>query len=159
MDKKGSRGVRILAWLLIILNALNILLSLDISKFFDIYKTFSKGAVIAIILYTLLSTILGVISGFGILKLKETMRRLAVIVNSLDVLLGIPLLFLSWDSYKQFAYSLAVAQAESGHNILSISALSDVTFKTIIVISLIYFVLSLLTVFFFTRPKVKEQFK
>ena len=159
MEKKRSRGVTIFAWLSIIVNIFTLLTSLNFNTYFEMYKSFDKSIVMGIILISLFSIIVGIVAGFGILKLKEMMRKIVVVINSFDVLFGILLLLLSIDSFKQYAYSLAVAQVGTKGNVLGIDTLTNIGFYTMIFVSLFYIAISLLFIFFFTRPKVKEQFK
>lgn len=159
MERKRSRGVTVFAWLLIAVNALTFPSFLNFSEVFSLYDTFDKSIVMAIILYSLFSITAGIIAGFGILKLKEMMRKAAVVINLLDVVFGAPLLFVSTNSFRQYAYSTAVAQSGTRGSILSVDTLADIVFYTALFASLFYIAMSLLVVFFFTRPKVKEQFK
>lgn len=158
MEKRRSKGVTIFAWSLIILNIFTLLLSLNFKIFFNLYRSFNKTIVIGIILYSLFSMVVGIASGFGILKLKEIMRKIAIAINSLDVLFSIPLFLSSVDNLRQYSYLTAVAQAGKT-TILSIDVMTNIFFYSAIFASLFYIFLSLLLIFFFTRPNVKEQFK
>src|SRR4030042_2202047 len=107
METKRTKGITIFAWLLIILNIFTLSMSLNFKNTFDLYKSFNKIIIIAIILYGLFSTIIGIISGFGILRLKEIMRKIAVAINALDVLFTIIIIFISSHEILKFSYSLA----------------------------------------------------
>jgi len=159
MEKKRSVGVTIFAWLLIIINGFNLPHSFDFHTSFELHKSLNKGVIITIISYTLLSAVIGFISGIGILKLKEMMRRLAVAINSLDIVFGILVLFLSANDIRQYAHSVALAQATNKPTILSVDTLTNVGFYAAMSWYVFCIGLSLLLIFFFTRPKVKEQFK
>jgi hypothetical protein len=158
MEKKKSRWVAIFAWLLIGLNVITLLQSYNFQIYFDLYKSFDRCAVAAIIFYTVVSAIIGVVAGFGILKLKEIMRKAAVLINALDVLFNVPLFFISADKIRQYSYSIAVAMTEKTPTPLSVDTLTNVGFYSALFTNLLYTVLSLLIIFFFTRPRVREQF-
>ncbi|MDD5679864.1 MAG: hypothetical protein PHI59_01305 [Candidatus Omnitrophica bacterium] len=159
MEKKRSRGVTIFAWLLIGLNVITLLQSYNFKIYFDLYKSFDRSAVVAIILYTVLSAVIGIAAGFGILKLKEIMRKAAVLINALDVLFNVPLFFISADEIRRYSYSVAVAMAEKTPTSLNIDMLTNVGFYSAAFTNFFYTVLSLLLIFFLTRTKVKEQFQ
>ena len=156
---KRSKGVTIFAWLLIIINAFNLLNSFNFQTSFELHKSFNKGIVVAIILYGLLSSLIGFISGVGILRLKEIMRKLAVTINSLDVIIGIPMFFLTANDIRQYAHSAALAQLANKPTDLSVDTLTNVGLYAAASWYVFCIVLSLLLIFFLTRPKVKEQFK
>lgn len=160
MEKKRSKGITIFAWLLIILNIFTLLASLNFKIYFDLYKSFNKIFVIAIILYGLFSTIIGIISGFGILKLKEIMRKIAVAINVSDVLFTIILFFISLNEIWKFSYSVAASQLVGKSKMyLNVDTLAAIGFYSTMFVYVLYVGLSLLLIFFFNHPKVKEQFK
>lgn len=95
MEKnKPSRGVVIFGWIMIIINILVFLTVFNYKSSFDAYKSFPKNLIIAIVVYTIFSAIIGIIAGIGILKLKELMRKIVIFINSLDVLVSVPVFFL-----------------------------------------------------------------
>mgnify|MGYP001575158177 CR=1 FL=1 len=159
MEKKRSKGVTIFAWLMIILNTFMLLSFFDVKTMFECYKSFSKNFVIAIISYSILSALIGILVGFGLLKLKDTMRRIGIAINSMDLLLGIPLFFISLNDLKQYSYSVAVSETVKKSINLNIDTFANFVFYIGVFIIGIIFGLGLLFIFFFTRPKVKEQFK
>lgn len=159
MDKKRSRGVTIFAWLLIILNAFALSNAFNFRISFELYKSFSKEAVIAVILYSMFSPVLGIICGFGILELKEVMRKAMVAINSLDILVSILVFSLSINDIREYAVSIVAGVTEKYPSPISIDALVNIGFSSVICVYLFYILLSLLVIFFFTRPKVKEQFR
>ena len=160
METKRPKGITIFAWLLIILNIFTLLLSLNFKNTFDLYKSFNKIIIIAIILYGLFSTIIGIISGFGILRLKEIMRKIAVAISALDVLFTIIIIFMSSNEILKFSYSLAGSQLVGKSNMYyDADMVSAIGFYSMIFVYVLSAGLSLLFIFFFTRPKVIEQFK
>jgi hypothetical protein len=160
MGKKRSKGVTVFAWLLIVLNFLGLLAFLDFKSIFDLYKSFNKIFAITVISYGLFSTTIGIISGYGILKLKEIMRKIAVAINALDVISTIILLFITSNAIWNYSYSFAESQlAGKGKMHLNVDTAAAVGFYSAIFVNVLFIGLSLLNIFFFTRPKVKEQFK
>lgn len=155
-----SKGVTILAWSMIIVNIFLLLAAFDFNKIAECYRSFGQSLIVVIIVYSVLSALIGIVAGFGILKLKEIMRKTAVIINSLDVVIGITLLFVSINDLKQYCYSVVVTgYDETLANIISLNTLVNLTFYITISVYLFFMALSLLYIFFFSRPKVKEQFK
>lgn len=159
MGTKRSKGVTIFGWLLIIINGFALLHAFNFQTSFELHKSFNKSIVVAIISYGLLSTVIGFITGIGILKLKEMMRRLAIAINSLDIIFGIPLYFLSANDIRQYAHSAALAQIANKPTVVNVDTLANVGFYAVVSWFIFCIILSLLLIFFLTRPKVKEQFK
>lgn len=159
MEKKISRGVKIFAWLGIILNIVTFLSSLDCKTFFGCFKSFNKNFIFLIILYSILSSIIGIISSIGLLRLKEIMRKVGIVINSLDLIFGVPLFFLSLKDIKQYSYVTAASEITKGTIKLDVNSFSNSIFYLIIYVSCAMFGLSLFFIFFFTRPKIREQFK
>lgn len=159
MEKKRSKGVTILAWLMIIVNAYAFASSLNFRKnFFDVYISLPRGVNISIIAYCLLSAAIGVIAGFGILQLKEKMRKLGVAINAIDVLAGLGILSLTINDIRQYVYTIAASAAVTDPKV-PVYALASATFYVTILLMMLAYGFNLLLIFFFTRPKVKEQFK
>ncbi|MFH1889110.1 MAG: hypothetical protein ABH806_03360 [Candidatus Omnitrophota bacterium] len=159
MEKKRSKGVLIFAWLMIIVNAYALLSSLNFQRnFFDIYLSFPKGLNIVLIAYSILASVIGVIAGFGILKLKEIMRRISVVINGVDILVGLPVLLFSLNDIREYTYSVAASLAATDP-MMPVYTLASVSFYTTVLLIMFSYCFNLLLIFFFTRPKVKEQFK
>ncbi|MDD5195194.1 MAG: hypothetical protein PHQ96_05960 [Candidatus Omnitrophica bacterium] len=160
MDKKNrSRGVTILGWLMILINILLLLGALDAKSFFNFYNFFQNNLVIALYSYSLISAILGAIAGIGVLKLKESMRKLALFINYLDVLEGIPFFFFSIKGLQQSCYKLALSGTHRITSQGTINLVANITFYMTAIFIWLIIGLSILNIYFFTRPKVKEQFK
>lgn len=159
MERKRSKGVTILAWLMIIVNAYAFFSSLNFQRnFFDVYRSLPRGLNISLIAYCLLSAAIGVAAGFGILKLKEMMRRVSVAINAIDVLVGLAILPLTLNDIREYVYSVAASAAGTDPTV-PVYALAKASFYLTILLMMITYAFNLLLIFFFTRPKVKEQFK
>jgi len=189
MERKRSMGVTTFGVLIIATCLLSLVLAFNPKPYFEIYiKPYGVALYISLIVFTLLELILG----FNILKLKEWARRYIVIFNIiyLGLLFVTPLMenpnfYLSQEQrfkQRQQQYTpeqkrrieeanvkskeriskyppeqqerLRQMQSEVQENIPII--IMRVTKLFLYGISLLWY--SLL-IFFFTRPKVKEQFK
>ena len=87
------------------------------------------------------------------------MRRIGVTINSLDVLFGIPVYFLSINDIKQYIYTITASEVLKSTVPLDVDALANIGFYFIVFLIWIFIGLSVLFIYFFTRLKVKEQFK
>ena len=159
MEKKRSVGITIFAWLIIVLGIIFFLSSLDFKTHMKIYQSFPKNLNVGLIVYGILSSLISIIAGIGLLQLKEVMRKVVVGINLLDVLISIPVLFFSINSLKQFAYNEAVKQVAETNSQVNVDILANISFYFIISFGIFFIVLSLLVIYFFTRPKVKEMFR
>ena len=155
MEKKRSIGVTIFAWLIIIVSGLLLLGSFDFKAHTKLFQSFPKNLNICLFAYGIASLAIGVIAGIGLIRLKEIMRKVIVGINLLDVLSGIPVLLFSLNDIKQYAYRAA---AETNSQV-SIDVLANIAFYIIICFAIFTIAFSMLIIYFFTRPKVKEQFK
>ena len=159
MDGERSTGITVFGWLLVVLGVLMFFSTLDIRSQFEVYRSFPRGATIGLIVYGAISSIISVIAGRGVLKLKEVMRKVAVGINIVDLAIGIPVFPLSLPGLRRYAYEVLNRDpAVSGLNI-DINILATCAFYFAVIISLALFVFSVLVIYFFTRPEVKEQFK
>ena len=159
MEKKISKGVKIFAWLMIVLNIIMFLSALDYKTFFDCFRSFDKNFIILMIVYSILASIIGIIAGIGLLRLNEAMRKIGIVINSLDFLFGVPLFYFALRDIKQYSYAIVLSQGLEEIIKSDINSFANVIFYSIVFISYVTFGLNLLLIFFFTRPKVKEQFK
>lgn len=159
MEKRRSKGVTIFAWLMIIVNALMLLVSLDFKSQFAMLQSFSKNFVAATISYALASSLIGVIAGIGLLRLKEIMRKLGVLINIFDLLVGIPLFFLLLGATRQYISRMISVELAASSFRVDAGVVINIIFYSAIFWSFACFALSFLFIFFLTRPKVKEQFR
>ncbi len=158
MADKRSRGVTIFAWSIIIINILGLLHSFNFKSTASLHKSFNIIIVALIIAYTILSELIGIISGVGILKLKDSMRKLAIWINSLDIVFCVMLFIFSIKDFKDYAYSIAAAEVAKNPTPVSVDTLAGVGFYSVAFLFAIYLLINLLFIFFLTRPKVKGQF-
>jgi hypothetical protein len=154
-----NKGIKIFAWLLIILNIFIFLLSLNFKSYFDCLRSFHKNFIIGVISYSILSSVAGIIVGLGLLRLKNVMRKIGIGINSLDLLLGILLFFISLSDVRQYSYTIAVSELAKRPIRTDVYTLANIIFYITVFANWIVLAINLLFVVFFTRPGVKQQFK
>lgn len=159
MERKRSRGVTIFAWLMIILNIIVLLSSFDFKTMFECFKSFPRLLIWGMVFYGIISSLLGIFSGFGLLRLKDLARQIGIVINSIDLLFGLPVFFFSLNDIMQYSYNSAVSTIAKSPTGLDINMVTNSIFYSIIFMSWVLFILSLSFIYFFTRPKIKEQFK
>ncbi len=155
---KRSKGVLLFAWLMIVINVFTFLSALDIQSFFVYYASFPLAAVCFIIGYSFFSSAVGIIAGMGLLKLKETARKICVFINVADLLVGVPAFILSFGTVRTYVYTMTASQMPTGAPALDVKMVATAAFDFIIAMNVAVFVLSGIFILFFTRRKVKEQF-
>lgn len=159
MGKKRSKGVTIFAWLMIITNAYALLSSFKFkANFFDVYRSLPVAFNVTLIAYSIISAAIAVIAGTGILKLKEKMRVLGVAINAIDLFFGLAVLSVTLNDIREYTYSIAASVSATDPSI-PVYALASASFYATVLLMLFAYGFNLLLIFFFTRPKVKEQFK
>jgi len=159
MERKRSRGVTIFAWFWIVLNAYTFIISLDFHSFQGPFGFLPHTFVMVVAIHSLLSSFIGFVVGIGLLKLKEIMRKTGIVVNSVDLLVGIILFFLSFNGWKQYSYEKAASALAKTSAQVNIDLFAGIGFYLIISLYLAFTLLNVLFIYFFTRPKVKEQFR
>ncbi len=85
-----------------------------------------------------------------LITMKGTRNLTLIIIGALVLILGV------WGCN---GYNGLVKQDEKVKNIFSIDTLTNIGFYTGILTALSFIALSLLFIFFFSNPKIKEQFK
>lgn len=158
-NKKCSTGVAVFGWLMIIINAFLLLAALNIKGFFEAYKFLHKNFVIALYTYSIISAVTAIVAGIGILKLKEILRKIGVFINSLDVLQGIPLFFFTVKGLKEYFYTETISAMPPEVPQSATTMVANISFYFTVILIWGLIGLSILFIYFFTRPKVKEQFK
>ncbi|MDD5020396.1 MAG: hypothetical protein PHH75_05955 [Candidatus Omnitrophica bacterium] len=158
MDKKRSKGVTIFAWLMIVLNISFFLSSTDIRFYDACFRQFPKNVVFFIVTYSMVSALIGMMAGIGLLKLRPAARKIGIFINTTDLLIGIPLFSVSFDGVKKYVSDVVVSELIKTPVVVDIEMVLTIVWDVVVVWSLAVFVLSALFIFFFTRPAVKAQF-
>jgi low affinity Fe/Cu permease len=166
MENKRSAGVTIFAWTFIIFNAIGLLIR---------FKYFSFATRFALLVATLclfFYFVIGIFTAINLLKLKEWSRKLTIVLAILTVLLTGCSLFLANKAVERWRYNPKdIKLLENQYNNMPedtktrlnikskdeyINTVIQLKNSSVYIIQIIY---GLIVLFFFTRPKVKEQFK
>ena len=130
MNQKTSLGVTIFGWLAIILGAVSFLFNLR-TTFIYLKEEGIFITLITFLIFCNIANVLQIIYGIGVLQLREWARKMAIIM-SIVVLIIYPLLYLIFGIV--------------------------LTYKNLIVM-MITLGFPIAIIYFFTRPRVKAQFK
>jgi len=166
MDKKRSKGVTFWGWIYIISGIGGIWQALHY------YPQFIKSYGFSLLICSVAISIAYLISGFCVLKLNDAARKAVIALGILSILL-IPIYFkpMFKFAYSQDFYSKAkqriVEQTKPEYQQKALKELEKtqgvakmLPFILITIIFLVpYLILEIIPIYFFTRYKVKEQFK
>lgn len=81
MEKRRSGGVTFWAWTFIIMNLIGLL---TVPGMTQVYSFLSKSVLAWIVLYGVVSSVVGIIAGINLLRLKEWARRAVIIMVFLN---------------------------------------------------------------------------
>jgi hypothetical protein len=84
------------------------------------------------------------------------MRQIGIGMSILDLFFGTALFLIAFNDLKQYSYK--IASFEIARNLISIDSLAKVVFYLMAISTVAFFIMNLLFILFFTRPKIKEQF-
>lgn len=155
MERKRSKGVTVLGVLTIIFSLTSIP-AWNYKDFSTIYNSFPHFIILILFIYTILYVPLGIIAGIGILKLNNIARKLAITITAINLFIFVLTVF-GLDGIKAF-----IQKEYQGVNLTNI--IPEATFLNIC-LGVIYFgftigfIYEIIYLYFFTRPKIKEQFK
>ena len=161
---KRSKGVIFFAWSFILFNIFTLL---TIGEFSKSYFFLSKFTLRIIFFYALAYSLIGIFSGMNILGLKEFSRKLIIalaIIGILDMAVFAPL------NHKSFNYPQVVEKhcksmfekTKSGLNMSKeefIKLATKISHVMAMAIEVIFTLYMFVIIFFFTRGKVKLQFR
>jgi hypothetical protein len=155
---KRMLGITLLAWVMLFFGVASLMV-LDAKFFFALYRSLPNGVLFSLYWYGVIAVGLAIIAGIGILRFKERARKLALAVNLVDFLVGIPLLFYIPTIMRSFREMIASTLPGRSVPLLNPEGLSRSEFYFIAIGALTAIVLNLVFIYYFTRPNVKEQFK
>lgn len=159
-EAKRSKGITILAWLAMIVSAGTMLFLFDRKDFFAMYKFLPRGVVMTVYCYSAASAMIGLVASIGILQLKERMRKIAVVITTLDVLGGIPFFFFLPQIKRSIHEMTETMLSEQVFPVLGdANGLAEQGFLAGVSTALAGMMLNLIFLWYFTRPKVKAQFR
>jgi hypothetical protein len=168
MKSQRSKGITFFGWLLIIASILGIIGS--IKEVCQAHLHLNRGAI-----FNVIGFILYIICGIYILKLKEIARKALIFLSVFSIVLG-PFYFNSllkeesFEKYKEYHYAKYEAriikeikpayQQKEFDNMKKSQEFAQKTLPFIFVIMLMIplVIIELILIFFFTRPKIREQF-
>jgi len=166
MEKKRSKGVTFWGWLFIIGSVLG-LLAIMIN-----FEKQTQFAGIGRISFNIIFSLAYVLCGFFILRLNDTARKAAIILGTVSIILLpsflTPILNLTHpESYYEKRKQMITEQMKPEYQQKALEDLKidrEVGKKAMLIFVIaIYLIPSLIfdlsSIFFFTRPTVKEQFK
>lgn len=175
MEKERSKGVVFFAWLTIIINLVTLF---SIGKIKESFSFLPNYGLIMMVVYSAVFGSISILASFKVLQLKAWARKAMIIlavVGILDMIVFVPLTHISVSKIPQYADSQFI---EKEFNSLSAEARISLgitnqeeyalwlhkiglifghIFAGILEYLVIIYGVSLLI--FFTRPKVREQFK
>lgn len=155
---KRSLGVSALA-ILLILGALIKFLGCKLGGYKILFQPLPEKIIIVHYFFIKISLILGIVSGIGILFLKNIFRKIAVFLSAYTIfnyLVEGP--FFIFRNVPKTINDLALnisAQTKS----VSLAVISGFLWNYIIIVWIMDFSFAILIIYFFTRSKVKEQFR
>lgn len=164
MDIKRSKGVTFWGWVFIVSGALGLL---GVIKPLQTIKFYGIG----IFYFGLILSAVNLICGIFILKLKENARKTVIILGVVSILLipiYLKLIFkqLNFEYYYNKKRQVIVEQIKPEYQqkaLENLEKVRKVNDKALPIIFVLLFgmpllIIELLPIYFFTRPKVKEQF-
>ncbi len=175
MERVRSKGVTILAWSLIVIS---IFMLLQVGSYRRAYFFLTNTLLFAIIIYAVVFYVAAILAGISVLRLKEWARKLLLliaIVGIVDMFIFLPLnhrvvkelvntsefvenLEKQYDSLSAEAKA-KFAPTKQYYVRIATNATLDVGNVVMGIIEVIMVAYSLLLLFFFTRPRVREQFR
>lgn len=157
--KKRSKGVTIFG-ILLILSCLFQMLGLTKADTWKLlFQPLPEGIVYIRFLISVIVLILGVISGIGVLFLKDIFRKIALFLGFFALyayLIEAP--FFTFRNMPQFIKQAAMHAAATIPGVVE-STYSLVLWTTMIISWIIDLGFAICLIYFFTRTKVKAQFK
>lgn len=157
MEKKRSVGVIVFGILLILSSLFNIT-GLNINGHRFLLQPLSNALIVASFIISAIALVAGIISGIGVFFLKDIFRKIALFVGGYTIFTYFVLGPLTFKNIPAFI-DMNVNEMISTAPVLSESTASAIIWSITSIGLVVDFGFALCLVYFFTRPKVKEQFK
>jgi len=165
MEKKRSKGVTIFGWVFIVFGIIGLLSMLDPQELSQFYGT-------PLFIFSMLASLATFLCGIFLLKLTPIARKIAILLGILGII-SIPFYLkpaiasFDPDEYLDIQRQRILEQIRPEHQQKALEDLEmgmEIGEKVVPVIVIVMFgipllLLESLPIIFFTRPKVKEQFK
>ena len=163
MEKARSKGVTFWGWVFIIFGIIGISEIRNAQQSVALY-----GAGLAF--FNIILSVANIITGIFLLKLNETARKAAIMLGVIGIMLipfWVKALYKSNQqcSLKSRQYIMEQAKPESQQEgLVAVDRFDETSKKALPIIAIFLFglpmlIFELLPIIFFTRPKVKEQFR
>lgn len=157
MEKKRSIGVTIFG-ILFILGSLFQMLGLKVADYKFMFQPLPEKIILIRYFISVAVLILGVITGIGLLRLKNIFRKMALFLGFFTLytyILESP--FFVFKNMPEYVEQQFISIASTGA--IPESIIYAILWTSIIVSLVIDFGFAGGLIYFFTRPKVKEQFR
>ncbi|GEM_PF-1930097 len=145
-----SRGITIYGTVIIIFGAYNLIGIGSYKQFSMMFQPLSSVLIIALYMFTILYGICGVYCGIRILKLEDWARQVIVGLAAVSVISGLLLNRMVMSNFRDFLLS-----EQSGIS----PELIEPVYRYTVLLSALITVFELSVIYFFTRPKVVNQFR
>jgi len=158
MEKKISKGVVSFGILHIVYYSF-FMLQYNLEDARYLLQPLPEGIILSDFFITKAILVLGVISGIGILRLKNVFRKTALFVGFYTIISYLSIVsFIESNNVLGFLEKKAAYLISTAPHI-SESAASTILWTSVIIGDAIHLIFTFGLIYFFTRPKVKEQFK
>lgn len=144
---KPSPGIKRFAVILVIYSVFNLLGSSNLSEFKKILQGLPALIIYAVFIFSIGYAIVSIKCALSIIKLEEWARKLSVILVLISLVLGV---FLTPITFKNLPAFYDGISKDYSYDIFLKSTIFFVAFAT---------ALEMLYVYFFTREKIKKQFR
>ncbi len=169
MDKKRSKGVTFWGWVFIVASIIGLL---QLINFQWQIKTYGIG----LLFFSVITALVYLVCGIFLLKLKENARKVAIILGIISILsipayIKLALNAADFKKYEKYHYTKSeqriVEQMKPEYQQKALENLQKSKEAVKIALPVIFIIIfgvpisifELIPIYFFTRPKVKEQFK
>ncbi len=153
-----SRGVRFFGISLIVVSILSGVFTFDFRRCIACVQTLPPKVVIVSLMYAAGAAILGVTAGFGLLKRKDCMRKLGIVLSALNLLVSIPMFFFSYRDFRSYVYGAVEYAMETTRGHLNPASWDVAVLGVMVFLFWLTTVYRLAFIIFFSRQRVRKQF-
>jgi hypothetical protein len=157
--RNAARGtIRFFAVSLILLSVVELLLSLDFRRCVSCATSLPKGMAIASLVYSVIACVLGIITGFGLLRLRAISRFIGIVLALANMIVGVCFYAFSqqeMQSYLYSAFNYACAANKESFDAMVLYSASGVINTVSFSITFLYRVCFIV---YFLLPQVRQKF-
>ncbi|MFH1458645.1 MAG: hypothetical protein ABIG31_05755 [Candidatus Omnitrophota bacterium] len=171
MEKKRSKGVTFWAWFFIVSNLIELLPVINLKQQLTTYNNIVPIYHIVMLFFTVVISLASIICGIYLLRLNDYARKSVIVLGITSIIL-MPFFLMSGlkqinsgDLFeKQKQVSMEQNKSESLQKVWEDLERSKEFFRIVFsILAIVVFglrlIFILIPIYFFTRPKVKEQFR